>query len=612
MEKLHEYGRSVWASLKIIARFHPRLLWAVSLKGLLKSGYPFILIIVTSQAITLLAEKAPVRQTIVYTLAGIACSFMVLAIRALLDKYCTVRLEDCWRRFEGLTGEKTLSIDYPQLDSPKTTALRQKMKDDANWGAGIRSVYWAFESLTECAFTLILSITVVLPLLQALSTQSDLLIAACFGFSLLCLIGLSVFLSHRAGKKEQEAMNNLTKDNHLFMFFVQGMDYAVGKDIRIYRAQALIEKVGHQFSMAAAQYFFKSNTRHSGAATGIGAAITTLIQGGAYLFVALGAAAGMLPIGMVVRCAGSIFQFSTALSNLLGRISNLVVSAERQRSTLQFFDIPDVLYKGTLTTEKREDNDYEIAFDHVSFRYPGAEQYALRDLSLKLHVGERLAVVGMNGSGKTTMIKLLCRLYDPSEGKITLNGIDIRKYDYAEYLELLSVVFQDFKLFSLPLGQNIAASTQYDSQKALTCLEKAGFGERIKALSRGLETCLYKDFDEDGVEISGGEAQKIALARALYKDAPFIILDEPTAALDPIAEYEIYSKFDGIVGGRTAIYISHRLSSCRFCHDIAVFHEGALVQRGSHDELVADRSGKYFELWHAQAQYYAHADDAPA
>lgn len=300
------------------------------------------------------------------------------------------------------------------------------------------------------------------------------------------------------------------------------------------------------------------------------------------------------------------------MSNLLGRISNLVVSAERQRSTLQFFDIPDVLYKGTLTTEKREDNDYEIAFDHVSFRYPGAEQYALRDLSLKLHVGERLAVVGMNGSGKTTMIKLLCRLYDPSEGKITLNGIDIRKYDYAEYLELLSVVFQDFKLFSLPLGQNIAASTQYDSQKALTCLEKAGFGERIKALPRGLDTCLYKDFDEDGVEISGGEAQKIALARALYKDAPFIILDEPTAALDPIAEYEIYSMFDGIVGERTAIYISHRLSSCRFCHDIAVFHEGALVQRGSHDDLVADKSGKYFELWHAQAQYYDHADEAPA
>jgi len=223
---------------------------------------------------------------------------------------------------------------------------------------------------------------------------------------------------------------------------------------------------------------------------------------------------------------------------------------------------------------------------------------------MKFNVGSRTAVVGMNGSGKTTMIKLLCRLYDPTDGEITLNGIDVKKYDYAEYLNIFSVVFQDFKLFSFPLGQNVASSVKYDGARVERCLMMSGFGERYEEMPKGLGTPLYKDFDEDGVEISGGEAQKIALARALYKNAPFIVLDEPTAALDPVAEYEIYSKFNEIVGDKTAVYISHRLSSCRFCDDIAVFHESELIQRGNHDALLSDRDGKYYELWNAQAQYY--------
>lgn len=189
----------------------------------------------------------------------------------------------------------------------------------------------------------------------------------------------------------------------------------------------------------------------------------------------------------------------------------------------------------------------------------------------------------MNGSGKTTFIKLLCHLYDPTEGEILLNGIDIRKYDYEEYMKIFSVE---------------------------ACLDAAGFVNRRTSMPDGLKTCLYKDFEENGVEISGGEAQKIALARALYKDAPFIVLDEPTAALDPIAESEIYSKFNDIVGNRTAIYISHRLSSCKFCDEIAVFHNGRIIQQGTHEALLADEGGKYSELWHAQAQYYTH--DSPA
>lgn len=246
----------------------------------------------------------------------------------------------------------------------------------------------------------------------------------------------------------------------------------------------------------------------------------------------------------------------------------------------------------------------------VSFRYPNTETWALRHVNMKFQVGSRLAVVGENGSGKTTFIKLLCRLYDPTQGEILLNGIDIRKYSYRQYIDLFSVVFQDFQLLAFPLGQNVAAAVEVDKGRAARCLEMAGFGKQLAALPQGLETPLYKEFDESGVQVSGGEAQKIALARALYKDAPFVVLDEPTAALDPVAEMEVYENFDKIVGDKTAVYISHRLSSCRFCDDIAVFDHGHIVQQGSHDALV-EAPGKYQELWHAQAQYYAKQEKEP-
>ena len=215
-----------------------------------------------------------------------------------------------------------------------------------------------------------------------------------------------------------------------------------------------------------------------------------------------------------------------------------------------------------------------------------------------------MAVVGENGSGKTTFIKLLCRLYDPQEGQILLNGIDIRKYRYDDYMHIFSVVFQDFQLISQPLGDNVAGSCRYDREKVETVLRKVGFGERLDRMPNGLDTVLYRDFSETGVELSGGEAQKVAIARALYKDSPFIILDEPTAALDPIAEAEIYARFNEIAQDKTTIYISHRLSSCRFCDEIVVFSDGRVIQQGTHETLLAQETGKYAELWHAQAQYY--------
>lgn len=223
-------------------------------------------------------------------------------------------------------------------------------------------------------------------------------------------------------------------------------------------------------------------------------------------------------------------------------------------------------------------------------------KFVLNDFCLTIRGDEKLAVVGMNGSGKTTMIKLLCRLYDPTEGNITLNGVDIRSIDYQEYIKIFGIVFQDFKLFSLPIAQNIAISQKYDAQIVNHLLEKVGLEDFIERLPDGIETPLYKDFDENGYEISGGEAQKIALARSIFKNSFILILDEPTAALDPVSEAQVFTQFHSIAGNKTTIFISHRLSSCRFCDKIVVIDKGQIVQYGTHNELIEDKQNKYYQL----------------
>ena len=383
-------------------------------------------------------------------------------------------------------------------------------------------------------------------------------------------------------------------------------DYHFIKDIHLYDGYDLMEHytLGNMRAKEKKMPWVSVTEKKCGKLGFLRGVAESLMTLAGFLISATYALLGAFPVGDVIKFAGAITNMLSAVQNMVYQCNGLVLTARRAASTLEMINISDEMYKGKLPVEKRLDNQYEIEFRNVSFRYPGSKDYALKNLSLKLHIGERMAIVGMNGSGKTTMIKLLCRLYDPQEGEILLNGVDIRKFRQEEYIRLFSVVFQDFKLLSLPLGENVAASLDVDEKLAEQVLRKAGLSERLEKLPEGLSTWLYQDIADDGVEISGGEAQKIAIARALYKDAPFVLLDEPTASLDPLSEYEVYSGFDAMVGNKTAIYISHRLSSCRFCDDIAVFHQGRLVQRGSHEELLKDEQGKYYELWHAQAQYY--------
>jgi ATP-binding cassette subfamily B protein len=325
----------------------------------------------------------------------------------------------------------------------------------------------------------------------------------------------------------------------------------------------------------------------------------------AYILALFKGISGEITIGSVIVYAGSIQVFIKSISSSFQSFGDLLGCCDLMLPYLELLYMPDYenFGVGSIPTSKIL-LFHTIEFQNVSFQYPNTDAWALRGVSFKINTHDRIVAVGMNGSGKTTMIKLLCRLYKPSSGKIFLDGIDIAGIDIDLYRTLFAVVFQDFKLFSFSIGENIATYEHFNEGKVWESLDKAGIAELVGKYQNKLNTPIYQDYALDGVEVSGGESQRIAIARAFYKDAPILILDEPTAALDPRAEYQIYESVNNVIVDKTILYISHRLSSCRFCNKILVFHKGEIVQTGSHEELLKQKTGKYWELWHAQAQFY--------
>lgn len=519
-------------------------------------------------------------------------------------------------RYDRIFMDKMFSLDYEHLDNQAVYDRYAQIVEHDKWsGLGLYQTIELFETFGFSVARIVGGVLLTASMFWAkvpggrggLAWMNHPLWAVLL---LGAVIGISACSSLCAGRGQEywtrfAAENGL--GNRLAVFYMSlSRDRKRAVDLRMYSQQ---ERVGSVYmsrnhplgpSSPMSRYARGPMGLWLACSKGCSAVLTAAVYG----FVCLKAWAGAYGAGRVTQytgACGNLFLGISDLMNVFGRMRSNGSFLER---TYEFLDIPNTMYRGSLTTEKRSDRKYEVEFRDVSFRYPGTEEYVLRHVNMKFPVGSRLAVVGMNGSGKTTFIKLLCRLYDPSEGEILLNGIDVRKYRDEDYRRLFSVVFQDFQLFSLPLGENIARGREYDPGRARECLEKAGFGDWTRVFGRGMDTWLYGDLDEAGVLVSGGEAQKIAIARALYKDAPFMVLDEPTAALDPVAEAEIYERLHDIAGDRTAVYISHRLASCKFCDRIAVFHQGEMVQMGSHEELMVDKGGMYERLWGAQAGYY--------
>lgn len=597
----------------ILKQYCPGLAQGKALYEFINSVQPFLSVWFSAQIINEIATHRRIKTVIIYVAGVVLANFICAVIKSMFHRICNEKESQMWSWFGKIFSDKQMSLDFADLENAKIQQKRQEAEENLYmFGNGLAQLVWGTSALARASVNILASIAMTITLFVSKSGNNVIDNPVWILIVLVC-IALGGLSNSKATIKENNVFLKWCKDtvwfNRAFMFFGNElyMNPEKAKDVRIYEQNRIAEKVLDKLIQHDSENqigIFKMSVYPAVAYVIIG-----LANAVCYLFIAAKAFFGAFGVGNIVQYVAVLSRLGEGLQELMYILSDNEVYCTHLQKLYEYLDLPNPMYQGSLTVEKRDDNEYYVEFRDVSFRYPNTDAYALRHVNLKFKVGEKLAVVGMNGSGKTTFIKLMCRLYDPVEGEILLNGVNIQKYDYDEYMSLFSVVFQDFRLFSFSLGQNVSASVSYDGDKVRECLKKAGFGARLQSMPNGIETFLYKDFDADGVELSGGEAQKIALARALCKDAPFMILDEPTAALDPPSEYEVYSKFNEIAGSKTAVYISHRLASCRFCNKIAVFHAGEVIQKGTHEELLADRKGKYYELWNAQSQYYTRSSE---
>ena len=601
--------------IKELHKVSPGFFPVLTLHCIVSAVTPYITVFFSAQ---ILKELATLRRADIlwkWVVASVLGVGIVTILKAVLWRRYQTLLNDLWGRKEILFIHKMFSLDYSEMDKQQNRDHRVQIRQNESWsGWGLMKVQEVYENFVIGVIGMLSGIVLTISLFTShvpddagwLTVMNHPLFIFVMG---ILMVGVSI-LAGKFTAASTKCWSEFAKEaafgNRLFEHFgFVGTHKERSVDIRMNDQQKLISAYWTtNVSFGVTGPFSRMAQGKMGIYASLGVCITTIMTGFIYVFTCLKAWGGAFDVGSITQYVGAATAMVDNIFVLTGLIGVLEANTGYLEKTFEFLDIPNAMYQGSLTTEKRADRRYEVEFRNVSFQYPGSDIWALRHVNMKFKVGNRLAIVGENGSGKTTFIKLLCRLYDPQEGQILLNGIDIRKYRYDDYMNIFSVVFQDFQLICQPLGANVAGSMHYDCNRVQKALVDAGFEERLASMEKGLDTMIYKKLSVDGVEVSGGEAQKIAIARALYKDAPFIILDEPTAALDPIAEAEIYEKFDKIAGDKTAIYISHRLSSCKFCDEIVVFHEGKVIQQGTHTSLVADTKGKYFQLWNAQAQYY--------
>lgn len=607
--KFHiEYGiaKNVVFILGKIRKYYPTLLFVMGLSVITHSSMnylwnfvgKFILDILEVQSAAGNPDMAPLLKMLA-AVSAVVLIFTVLNVytsNKVWYKMICVRMRVITERVA-----KMMSMDYQTLEQPDILDLHEKATSATGGNTnGVEGMMHSIHDIGVDAVTLVVTLTMIV----ALDWR---LIAALAVVAVLQFL----FFRHTVKRDKKEVwdkLGNIWRKIHYMEQTTRSFDYA--KDIRLFGMKNWL--LGKQRDIISEK---QSRTIHSKNLWMLNSAVSNGLQIAAmatvyFVFINtfLG---GNISIGDFTLYTGLAFSFSSALTRIFNAMGTLKERSMQTDDFRSFMDLPEEDESECLPLPPTD--EYIFEFKNVSFKYKGQEDYALKNLTLTLETGKRLAVVGLNGAGKTTFIKLLLRLYDVTEGEILLNGTNIKKFRRKEYFELFSPVFQNVEIFAFPMAENVSMKTPEETDKALceNCLEQGGLKEKLLSLENGVDTQLLKIIDDSGVDLSGGEKQKLALARALYKNAPIIVLDEPTAALDALAEYRLYKSFDEIIGKKTAVYISHRLSSTRFCDSIAMFKSGEMVERGTHEELL-QKGGAYAEMFEIQAQYYKDENNGEA
>lgn len=588
-------------------------IWAMTLVTAAgEAVYPYIYIFFSARILSeLVSPDRSLGRLVFLTVLFGGCQLLGDLLLSLCEQFLNVQQYILMQHLDETVADKAWRMDYSMLCDPD---IHGKQKTIANWqfDHGMVAMMTQFTKLLGSIMTIGISLAVTAEFFAARAKGAGRLPAFLNHWSFPVLFGalfaLSCAYGIRSAFRTQKMEYQLTCDREPYLNETNELvrtcfaEYRRGKDIRTFGLQNRL--LGHfkeaGSRMTALQEETKARCRSLSVRSVFWARLFHL---SVYLFVGLKAVCSAFDVGNLLKYVQSVSQFGDGVSGLVQTVREMAQNVQYMEDYFSYQDMPNRTEGAALPVTEQIRENYVFEFKHVTFTYPGADAPSLQDVSCRFGKGEKIAAVGRNGSGKSTFIKLLCRLYDPQEGEILLNGTDIRQYRYDEYLALFSAVFQDYRIFAFELGENVAAESDYPEQKAVQALENAGFGERLSTLKDGLHTQLFKNFSDDGVELSGGESQKVAIARCLYKDAPFAVMDEPTAALDPVAEADIYQRMNRFIENKGAIYISHRLSSCRFCDRIFVFEGGRLREQGTHEGLLL-ADGLYRRLWNAQAQYY--------
>lgn len=525
-------------------------------------------------------------------LVGIAMSanFILNVLQNILKTWVAIKDNDLMNGFDLMIGEKVMSLDFEMVEDPEILDLKERALFPVH-NQGV------FQSVIEQAMTLVSQVITMIGLIAILTTLNPLLIIFLFVMAV-----ITTLINKKTQKVMYDFYQLLIPVNRKFGYYAKvTTDFSYGKDIRLYEMDKLLIDRIAEYNETSLSVFTKLYVV-LGRYLGYNELVLQLQMVLVYVYMAYKVVTKSIGFGDFTMYASAATQFGQCLSIVGSTYMEMSQMCRYLESYLEFDALKSTRSNGKRTLDSSLTPTLE--FRGVSFKYPKSDAYALKDVNITIKAGEKLSIVGLNGAGKTTFIKLLTRLYEPTEGGIYLNGINILEYDLKSYLELMSVVFQDFKLLAFSVKENIVFDEEVDDDSVISILKEAGFEQDLNKLPKGIHTPIYKTFEEDGIEFSGGQSQKIAIARAIYKDSPLVILDEPTSALDPIAEYEIYRRFNELVGDKTTIYISHRLSSCLFCDQIAVFKDGRMVEYGTHQDLIHQNDGLYQEMYQAQAQYY--------